>query len=97
MTSFDLPADLQGFFRGLANETRQRILFEVLSDKKPHTVGEVAKRMGIAPSTASEHLSLLRRSGLVEATKKDREVLYTLNKTKIAAQLDFLSHWLTCC
>ena len=97
MTDITLPPDLQGFFRGLANETRQRILFEMLSDKKPHTVGAVAKHMGIAASTASEHLSLLRQSGLVIATKKDREVFYTLNKPKIAAQLDFLSNWLTCC
>lgn len=85
------------FFRGLANDKRHRIVFEILSDKREHTVGEVATRMSIAASTASEHLSLLKRSGIVTARKKDREVYYALDKSSIRQMLNHLSDWLDCC
>ena len=90
-------SDLLDFFKGLANETRQEILFRVLSDKKPHTVGEVAQSVGIAQSTASEHLAHLKRSGVVLSEKKNREVFYRINKDNISKQISYLSHWLTCC
>ena len=89
--------DLLDFFKGLANETRQDILFRVLSDKKPHTVGEISRAVGAAQSTTSTHLAQLKRCGAVLAEKKDREVYYRINKDQIAKHLDQLSHWLTCC
>ncbi|NJN55117.1 MAG: winged helix-turn-helix transcriptional regulator [Anaerolineae bacterium] len=40
-----------------------------------HTVGEIAERVGIANSTASEHLTILRNAGVLTSEKRDREVL----------------------
>ncbi|MFB6717566.1 MULTISPECIES: ArsR/SmtB family transcription factor [unclassified Streptomyces] len=38
------------------------------------TVGEIAGRCALKPSTASEHLSLLRRGGLVVSRKEGKQV-----------------------
>ncbi len=89
--------DLQDVFRALANENRQEILFRVFSDKKDHTVGEIAERIGLAQSTTSEHLSILRRSGLLQSQKVEREVRYRVNKNTVEQVLGHLQHWLTCC
>ena len=41
-------------------------------------VCQVTEILGFAPSTISEHLSLLRRAGLVEERKEAKWVFYTL-------------------
>jgi len=85
------------FCKGLANNNRQQILFSVFTDKQEHTVGEVADKVGIAQSTASEHLSLLKRAGVLVSEKRDREVYYMVNKDKIRQFVDLIEEWLTCC
>lgn len=90
-------ADMLEVFRALANENRQEILFVVFSDKNYHTVGETAERIGLAQSTTSEHLSILRKAGLLDAEKVDREVRYRVNKKTVTQVLSQLQNWLTCC
>ena len=89
--------DFLQFCKGLANHNRQNILFTVFIDKKEHTVGEVANRVGIAVSTASEHLQLLKRAGVLISEKREREVYYRVNKDKIAQYMAMIETWLTCC
>ena len=85
------------FSRALANENRQDILFQVFSDKQPHSVSEVASRIGLAQSTTSEHLSILRRAGILSARKIDKQVFYTVDKDSVERVIAALQHWLTCC
>ena len=89
--------DLLSFAKALANENRQAILFEVFSDKQPHSVNEVAARMGLAQSTTSEHLTALRRAGVLKAEKVERQVLYRVDKAAIETVIAQLRQWLTCC
>lgn len=91
------PDGLPEFFRSLANEKRQEILFTILADKQEHTVGEIAHKLMVAPSTASEHLAILKRSGVVSAVKKEREVYYQLDTARIRVVLASLTSWLDCC
>ena len=65
---------LLAFSKALANEKRQQILLGIFTDKQEHTVGEIADRVGIAPSTASEHLAILKRAGVLLAQKRQKEV-----------------------
>jgi DNA-binding transcriptional ArsR family regulator len=51
----------------------------------PATTGRLAQRVGLAPATVSQHLSVLRDAGLVTATRRGREVLYC--QTPLAAAL----------
>ena len=91
------PVTTTDFFRSLANEKRQQIVFEVLSDKEGHTVGEIADRLRVAHSTASEHLAILKRSGVAVAEKREREVYYRLDVAGIRKVLTHLNDWLDCC
>ena len=84
-------------FRALANENRQQILFGIFCDKQQHSVGEVAERSGLAQSTASEHLSILRSAGILQSEKVDRQVFYRVNKETVEQVLSELQTWLNCC
>lgn len=48
----------------LADRTRSSLL-AVLMDGRARTGGELARQLGVAPSTASEHLSRLLDAGFV--------------------------------
>ncbi len=85
------------FFKSLANANRQVIVFEVFADKQEHTVGDVAERAGIAVSTASEHLAILKRAGVLASRKADREVFYRIDEQRVAGLLRVITDWLDCC
>ena len=53
------------FLRALAGENRQQVLL-LFADGQPRSVGQIAAELGIAQSTASEQLTILRRGGLAE-------------------------------
>ena len=61
----------------LASPRRIEIL-HVLADG-PIEVGRLARRIGASQPNVSQHLSVLRTSGLVEAAREGREVRYRLS------------------
>lgn len=85
------------FSKALANEKRQQILLGIFTDKREHTVGEIAERVGIAPSTTSEHLAILKRAGVLVSEKRQKEVYYRVNKARVRELLAVIQHWLACC
>jgi DNA-binding transcriptional ArsR family regulator len=61
----------------LADPTRRAILD--LLRERPHAVGEVVARLDLAQPTASKHLAVLRRAGLVRATVDAQRRVYALD------------------
>jgi arsenate reductase len=57
--------------------------------------GELAARLGQAPSTLSFHLSLLEQAGLVQSTRQGRNVIYAVRFAGLRALFSFLTE--TCC
>ncbi|MER5621239.1 winged helix-turn-helix domain-containing protein [Streptosporangium sp. NPDC002544] len=57
------PDDLDELLRAVAGRHRRRILFEVW--ERERGAGELADRLGLAPASVSEHLKVLRKTGLV--------------------------------
>jgi DNA-binding transcriptional ArsR family regulator len=55
--------------KALASEMRLRIL-DVLRERESCTVGRLAKVIGADCSTASQHMAILRRAGLVRSEKR---------------------------
>lgn len=53
--------------RALANPTRFRMV-QILADRKDATFSQLAAALPLAPSSVYEHLTLLRRVGLVQAS-----------------------------
>ena len=62
--------------RTLANARRLEILHRLAEG--PCEVGRLAGELGLSQPNASQHLSVLRSSGLVDADRDGREVRYRL-------------------
>ena len=80
----------------LAQEHRLRI-FRMLVKEIPvgMAAGEIAERIGIAPSALSFHLSHLERSGLLQAKRNKRNIIYSVETEGMRRLLAFLSE--DCC
>lgn len=85
--------DLQIFLKALASTTRQR-LFSHFAGGEELTVGEVAERAGLGPSTTSEHLAVLRRGGLLQSTRSGKLVRYRADEEGIVELLGQLQSYL---
>jgi DNA-binding transcriptional ArsR family regulator len=56
----------------------------LLSLEPPSSTLEIARRLGLAASGVSEHLTVLRQAGLVESQRRGRFVYYRLSTTGLA-------------
>ncbi|MGB7980016.1 MAG: metalloregulator ArsR/SmtB family transcription factor [Candidatus Nanopelagicales bacterium] len=70
---YEAKADL---FRALAHPTRIRVL-ELLSDRD-HAVHELLAEIPMEPSSLSQQLAVLRRTGLVRQQRVRGEVVYSI-------------------
>lgn len=74
----------------LADETRAEIL-TVLLDGRAHTGTELARHIGVAASSMSEHLSKLRDAGMVTVTPQGRHRYWSLANGEVAELLEHLT------
>src|SRR6266545_6562237 len=70
------------FFKTLAHPARIRVL-ELLSERD-HSVAEMVPEVGIEPANLSQHLAVLRRSGLVTSRKEGATVIYSPTSPHVA-------------
>ena len=66
-------------FKALCDPRRLALLGRLAVSNAPLTVSEAASCSGVHVSGVSRHLALLKRAGVVTATKHGREVSYRLN------------------
>ena len=71
--------ELSRQMRALASRSRLEIL-QLLAAKEAMTVTELREQVRISQPLLSWHLSILRRAGLVDATKDGRQVYYAVNR-----------------
>jgi len=78
-------------FAALAQPSRMTI-FRLLVRAGPNglQVGEIARRLGIVTSTLSGHLLILRRAGLLTATRHQRKIHYAAHMAAINDLIGFL-------
>lgn len=72
----------------LGEQNRFKIVLRLLEGSA--YVGELAKYLGLAPCTVSQHLSVLLGANLVESADIGRRVYYSLNKERTDGFLDTL-------
>lgn len=67
-------------FTAMAQESRLAI-YRLLVREAPNglPVGEISRRLEIVASTLSGHLGVLKRTGLLKATRHQREIHYAAN------------------
>lgn len=69
-------------FRTLGHPVRIRVLELLLDGSRP--VHELLAEIDIEPSSLSQQLAVLRRSGLVTSSRDGSTVLYTLSSPEVA-------------
>jgi DNA-binding transcriptional ArsR family regulator len=74
----------------LGDSTRAAML-DALMDGEARPAGELARRAGVAPSTASEHLQRLLEGRLLTVEPNGRERRYRLASAEVAEVLESLS------
>ena len=75
---YELKAEL---FKTLGHPIRIRVL-EVLSQGESN-VADIARAVGVGGSTLSQHLSTLRRSGVVESHRNGSLVIYQVSDPRV--------------
>ncbi|MBX6752452.1 MAG: winged helix-turn-helix transcriptional regulator [Micromonosporaceae bacterium] len=91
-----LGETVQRFLKALASESRQQVML-LFTGGAELTVGEVAHRLGIGQSTASEQLALLRDGGILTSRRDGKVVYYRADPVRVAAVLDELREYLERC
>ncbi|WP_432839919.1 ArsR/SmtB family transcription factor [Dactylosporangium sp. CA-092794] len=81
------------FFKNLGHPARIRIL-ELLSERE-HSPGEMLPEVGVEPTNLSQHLAVLRRSGLITFRKEGSAVYYSLVSPQVAELLTVARRILT--
>src|SRR3712207_2571337 len=76
-------ADWDPVFRALADRTR-RLFLDRLREQDGQTLGELCARLGMARQSATQHLDVLVRAGLVTVVRRGRERLHFLNPAAIS-------------
>ena len=90
-------AELESFemFKVLAVETRVRIL-DLLKNQGPLGSKEIAKLINITPAAASQHLKILKHSGLVRSERKGYWIPYSINQEALQKYRRILTEVCTC-
>lgn len=78
-------------FAALAHPTRLSV-FKLLVQKAPNSVPAlaIAEQLDAKPSTLSGHLSVLKRAGLLDSARHQREIRYTAKLEAINTLVSFL-------
>ena len=74
-------------FRALCDPSRIAVICRLATTSRPLTVTEVADCCGVHLSGISRHLSILRKAGVVTATRQGREVRYQLDCSHLSKTL----------
>lgn len=74
--------DLVTVIKAMADKNRVRLLFALKKQKL--CVCQLTEMLGLAPSTVSKHISLLKSARLVESQKQGRWVYYSLSEKRIS-------------
>jgi DNA-binding transcriptional ArsR family regulator len=80
--------DLDELLRAMASAHRRAILVHVWAGELG--AGELAQRLGLAPASVSEHLKVLRKTGLVEMRVDGTYRLYRACPDRVRALISLL-------
>ncbi len=96
MKKAPVSQELMEFTKSIASESRINILLLFL-DGQERTVNEISEAVGLGQPTTSEHLAIMKRSGVLMSEKRGKEVYYRPDRLRIAHYLEILSEMLRRC
>ena len=68
--------------KGMASRNRLLLLCHLGDGER--SVGELAEALGLAQSVVSQHLSLLRREGIVAGRREAQSILYRISDARVS-------------
>lgn len=68
--------------RAVNHKLRQQII-GLLEESKQMTVTDIYVKLRLEQSVASQHLAILRRSGVVETSREGKYIYYGLNEERL--------------
>lgn len=77
--------------RALAHPARRQIL--AAASARPVSAGALAAELGLANATTSEHLKVLRKTGLVTMTVQGTWRLYATDRARVQEASALLAHF----
>ncbi len=82
--ALDYPRLRKGvlILRALNHDLRQKMI-KLLKEKGTMTVTEIYVKLRLEQSVASQHLAILRKSGVVKTIREGKFIHYSLNKDRI--------------
>jgi ArsR family transcriptional regulator, arsenate/arsenite/antimonite-responsive transcriptional repressor len=86
------PDELAEILKALSDPTRLKIATLLADSKSMLCVNAITKRLGVTQSAVSQHLRILRQSGLVESERRGYFIHYSINKKKIELIASMLSN-----
>jgi DNA-binding transcriptional ArsR family regulator len=97
MNDIIVPEEILNFIKAMASESRVKILL-LFMDGQERTVNQITEAVGLGQSTTSEHLAIMKRSGLLVSKRQGKEVYYQPDRSQILHCLEKLSDFLkNCC
>lgn len=75
--------------RSLNHKLRQQIISVIAKDKKL-TVTEIYVKLRLEQSVASQHLAILRKTGIVSTEREGKFIYYTINIPRIKYVNEFV-------
>ena len=82
-------------FKVLSVETRVRII-DLLKSRGPLGVKNIAELVGITPAAVSQHLKILKQSGLVRSERKGYWIPYSIDEEALENCRQILNEVCTC-
>ena len=86
------PAEI---FKVLSADTRVRIV-ELLKVNGPLGVKDISEKLGITPPAVSQHLKILKLSGLVRSERKGYWIPYSINEEAMEGCREVLNEDCSC-
>ena len=90
-----MNSDPSEMFKVLAVETRVKII-EILKSKGPLGAKKISQMLGITPAAVSQHLKILRQSGLVRSERQGYWIPYSIDEEALENCGKILNEICTC-
>jgi DNA-binding transcriptional ArsR family regulator len=91
----DMKLDPSEMFKVLGVDTRVRII-ELLKSRGPLGAKNIAELLSITPAAVSQHLKILRQSGLVRSERKGYWIPYSIDEQAMEDCRQILNEVCTC-
>lgn len=86
------PADVEELLRALADPTRYRIVQLLL--ERNHCSRSLSMALGISEPAVSQHMTILKRCGLVGFWRHGHHVHYRVDEAAVRVLIDTMRSWL---